>query len=85
MGTGRTPGRFARTTATAAVLATLLISTTAHAAPAAALGETITLPVRHALGQMPIVAEDRTGYERAAFKRWVDVDRDGCSTRAEVF
>ncbi|MGW8719180.1 HNH endonuclease family protein [Streptomyces althioticus] len=76
--------RFARTTATAAVLAALLIPTTAHAAPAAAPGETITLPVRDALGRLPIVDEDRTGYERTAFKHWVDADRDGCSTRAEV-
>ncbi|MFE3932020.1 hypothetical protein [Streptomyces sp. YIM B13508] len=64
--------------------AALLIPTTAHAAPAAAPGETITLPVRDAHGRLPIDDEDRTGYERTAFKHWVDADRDGCSTRTEV-
>ncbi|MFJ7146720.1 hypothetical protein ACIQVT_00615 [Streptomyces sp. NPDC100445] len=28
--------------------------------------------------------EDRTGYERSKFGGWVDADRDGCNTRAEV-
>lgn len=28
--------------------------------------------------------EDRTGYERTKFKHWVDADKDGCNTRAEV-
>lgn len=28
--------------------------------------------------------EDRTGYEHTKFKHWVDADRDGCTTRAEV-
>ncbi|WP_438493911.1 HNH endonuclease family protein [Streptomyces asiaticus] len=31
-----------------------------------------------------MAAEDRTGYERMAFKHWVDSDADGCNTRAEV-
>ncbi|CAM5495257.1 hypothetical protein GCM10010345_90130 [Streptomyces canarius] len=30
-------------------------------------------------------SEDRTGYERTKFKHWVDADKDGCNTRAEVF
>ncbi|MEU5666556.1 HNH endonuclease family protein [Streptomyces longwoodensis] len=61
---------------------------TAHAAPAHAPhrdpGQSITLSVREALTQLPVAGEDRTGYERSAFKHWVDADRDGCSTRAEV-
>jgi hypothetical protein len=28
--------------------------------------------------------ETRAGYERDAFKHWVDADKDGCSTRNEV-
>ncbi|MGW0514873.1 hypothetical protein ACWC4C_13150 [Streptomyces olivaceoviridis] len=79
--------RLARTTvAAAAVLAALLTSTTAHAAPAPADAprDTVTLPVQDALAQLPVRSEDRTGYERAKFKHWVDADKDGCNTRAEV-
>ncbi|MER6032192.1 HNH endonuclease family protein [Streptomyces sp. NPDC001851] len=36
------------------------------------------------LAQLPVRTEDRTGYERTKFKHWVDADRDGCNTRAEV-
>ncbi|MFF8932296.1 HNH endonuclease family protein [Streptomyces longwoodensis] len=77
--------RIPRIAAAAAVLAALLIPTTAHAVPAtAAPGETITAPVQDALAQLPVRSEDRAGYERTAFKHWVDADRDGCNTRAEV-
>ncbi|MET9118831.1 HNH endonuclease family protein [Streptomyces longwoodensis] len=78
--------RFARAaTAVAAVLTAFLIPPAAHAAPAArAPGETLTLPVQEALAQLPVRTEDRTGYERTAFRHWVDADRDGCNTRAEV-
>ncbi|QTD95727.1 HNH endonuclease family protein [Streptomyces cyanogenus] len=76
--------RIPRTAATASALAALLIPATAHAAPVAAPGESVTLPVRDALAQLPVSDEDRTGYERTAFKHWVDADRDGCNTRAEV-
>jgi hypothetical protein len=32
-----------------------------------------------------VVAEDRTtGYQRSAFKHWIDADKNGCNTRAEV-
>ncbi|MFJ4329082.1 HNH endonuclease family protein [Streptomyces tricolor] len=72
--------RFLLTTAAAAVFAALLVPTAAHAAPAA----TVTLPVRDALAQLPVRFEDRTGYERTKFKHWVDADKDGCNTRAEV-
>ncbi|WP_435279435.1 HNH endonuclease family protein [Streptomyces sp. 1222.5] len=82
--------RFARTAVLAAALTTLLAPTTAHAAPAghaapaAAPGNTVALPVQDALAQLPVRLEDRTGYVRTAFKHWVDADKDGCNTRAEV-
>ncbi|MEV0038184.1 hypothetical protein [Streptomyces sp. NPDC050804] len=28
--------------------------------------------------------ESRAGYERTKFRHWVDADRDGCHSRAEV-
>ncbi|MDI1456488.1 HNH endonuclease family protein [Streptomyces sp. ATE26] len=86
--------RFARTAAAAAAFAALLVPTTAHTAAAhsaatatrqgRAPGETVTLPVRDALAQLPVREEDRTGYDRSQFKHWIDADKDGCNTRAEV-
>ncbi|MCX5000790.1 HNH endonuclease family protein [Streptomyces longwoodensis] len=80
--------RFARTITAAAAFAAVLLPAAAHAAPAPALhrvtGQTITLPVREALTQIAVAGEDRSGYQRSAFKHWVDADRDGCDTRAEV-
>ncbi|MFF9639222.1 hypothetical protein ACF1D2_32165 [Streptomyces bacillaris] len=34
--------------------------------------------------KIPVAGEQRTGYERDAFKHWVDEDDDGCPTRQEV-
>ncbi|MFI5978875.1 HNH endonuclease family protein [Streptomyces sp. NPDC051452] len=63
----------------------LLVPTAAQAAPGAAVpGDTVTLPVRDALAQLPVRGEDRSGYERTKFKDWADADKDGCNTRAEV-
>ncbi|MGW7617445.1 HNH endonuclease family protein [Streptomyces antimycoticus] len=47
-------------------------------------GDTVSTTLRQAVADLPVVAEDRTGYERSKFRHWVDADRDGCNTRAEV-
>ncbi|WP_328978418.1 HNH endonuclease family protein [Streptomyces canus] len=67
--------------ALSALAALLLTPATAHAADP---GDTIALPVREALAALPVQDEERTGYERTKFRHWIDADRDGCSTRAEV-
>jgi hypothetical protein len=42
-------------------------------------------PVASASTLQLVVAEDKTtGYNRSLFKHWIDADRDGCDTRAEV-
>ncbi|MEU8828819.1 HNH endonuclease family protein [Streptomyces sp. NPDC048636] len=64
--------------ATAAALAGAV--TPASAEP----GQNVTTTLREAINSLPVTAEDRTGYQRTAFRHWVDADRDGCSTRQEV-
>ncbi|MEU9218844.1 HNH endonuclease family protein [Streptomyces sp. NPDC048376] len=67
---------------TGAALATLI--SPAHAASADGPGASHTLPVRSLLDVLPVKDETRAGYQRTAFKHWVDADKDGCSTRNEV-
>ncbi|WP_145503739.1 HNH endonuclease family protein [Streptomyces sp. CFMR 7] len=43
-----------------------------------------TLPLADAVRQLPLAVESRDGYQRSSFEHWVDEDKDGCSTRAEV-
>ncbi|MBB1252543.1 HNH endonuclease [Streptomyces sp. OF3] len=50
--------------------------------PAAA--DPATLPLAAAVDALPVAEEDRTGYDRRLFRHWIDADRDGCNTRAEV-
>ncbi|MEU2763234.1 HNH endonuclease family protein [Streptomyces parvus] len=42
------------------------------------------LSLADAIKKIPVAEEQRTGYERDAFKHWVDEDQDSCTTRAEV-
>ncbi|GAA2447877.1 HNH endonuclease family protein [Streptomyces macrosporus] len=70
----------------AAALAVVTTTVLAAAPPAhaqASAGE-FTLPLRSAVAALPVAPEDRTGYTREAFRHWIDADRDGCTTPAEV-
>lgn len=72
-------------TAAATVAAVAALIMPAHAdGPLGAKGSTLTLPLTEALTTLPVAAESRAGYERSAFKHWVDADKDGCNTRNEV-
>jgi hypothetical protein len=64
----------------AAVLLAVLPTAVAPAALAAPAAD--TLPLTEAVAQLPVAAEDRTGYDREqSFGGWIDADRDGCNTR----
>jgi hypothetical protein len=41
-------------------------------------------PARAETLQLTVAEDKTTGYNRSAFKHWVDADRNGCNTRAEV-
>ncbi|WP_371126842.1 hypothetical protein [Streptomyces sp. 2314.4] len=43
-----------------------------------------TLSLHDGIEALPQAAESRDGYERTKFKHWIDEDKDGCNTRAEV-
>jgi hypothetical protein len=75
----------ARTAILLTTITALALPTAAHASPAApTAGEFVTQPLQAALKALTVKEEDRTGYQRTAFKHWVDADKDGCSTRNEV-
>jgi hypothetical protein len=65
----------------AAALAALLALTSPTPTGAPAVE---SLPLTDVVSALPAAAESRDGYTRDAFKHWVDADRDGCNTRAEV-
>lgn len=41
-------------------------------------------PASQVLDSLPVSPEEAVGYARGLFRLWVDADRDGCTTRAEV-
>jgi len=54
-----------------AIVTSLLIGTLQFTASASAL-------------QLVVTEDKNSGYKRSAFKHWIDADRNGCNTRAEV-
>nr|WP_223245305.1 HNH endonuclease family protein [Streptomyces sp. CBMA156] len=48
------------------------------------VGEAVSAPLSEAIASLPVAEESREGYERTKFRHWVDADRNGCNTRAEV-
>lgn len=50
----------------------------------AAPGDAVTTTLTQAIADLPVATESRDGYSRDLFRHWVDADRDGCNTRAEV-
>jgi Protein of unknown function (DUF1524) len=66
----------------AAVLAGLTASIVTPAAPARASG--YSAPLRTAIADLAVAAENRSGYDRHLFPHWIDADGDGCNTRYEV-
>ncbi|MER7980459.1 HNH endonuclease family protein [Streptomyces sp. NPDC095817] len=68
----------------AAVAAALLALPLAPAPASAHQLRSEPISMAAAVDLLPAAAESREGYQRTSFKHWVDADRDGCSTRAEV-
>ena len=67
----------------APALAIAIISVTAGlAAPAGAVVTRVRATAL--LAEIPTRSESTAGYDRSAFRHWVDADRNGCDTRAEV-
>jgi hypothetical protein len=71
----------------AALAAVTAASALLGALPAAgsAAGTTSTAPLLQEVMALPVETEHREGYDRLReFGGWIDADRDGCNTRAEV-
>jgi len=68
----------------AGLLTCAAITATAPA-QAATTADQESVTLHQAVAELPVAAEDRTGYNReSSFGGWIDADHDGCSTRPEV-
>ncbi|GAA2951924.1 HNH endonuclease family protein [Streptomyces enissocaesilis] len=79
----RKPSSLVSTLLAAAAVAVAVVAGAAPGAVAAP-GDTVSTTVEKAVGNLPVVAEDSTGYSSDRFAHWTDPDQDGCNTRAEV-
>jgi hypothetical protein len=68
----------------AVATAAFLVLSAPVPAAAADIGAQQVLPLTTSIDQLAPASESREGYQRTSFRHWVDADRDGCSTRAEV-
>jgi hypothetical protein len=50
----------------------------------ALLSVSLLSPVNASTIQLVVTEDKLTGYKRSAFKHWIDADKNGCNTRAEV-
>ena len=66
-----------------ALAISITVATTLSPAPANAQNEQ-TPSVLAALEVLTVAPETQTRYNRSRFRHWVDADKDGCNTRAEV-
>ena len=44
----------------------------------------LSIPASASTFQLVVTDDKTTGYNRSLFKHWIDADKDGCNTRAEV-
>lgn len=74
--------RFARWAQLAAATIATMVAVSLAATPAAEAATASS--TKTLLGQLPVATEHSAGYLRALFPTWIDADKDGCNTRAEV-
>jgi hypothetical protein len=48
------------------------------------LGSIFQIPASASTHQLVVAEDKNSGYKRSSFKHWIDADRNGCNTRAEV-